>query len=65
MAFWPKYVFNDNILVDHIDALYLLNHIREMQSGQSKEKSKAISTQLSNLGKQLTELSNPVLIILK
>jgi len=61
--FWPKQIINDNILLDYVDGFDLLKSIKKMQSEGSKEKDRGLSTQLSKLGKQLTETSNPVLII--
>lgn len=64
-SFWPKYIYNDSILVDFIYADKLLKFINEKQSVRSKEKESGKSDRLELLGKQLTETSNPVLIILK
>jgi hypothetical protein len=64
-SFWPKYIYNDSILVDFIYADKFLKFINEKQSIRPKEKENRKPGQLEMLGKQLTETSNPVLIILK
>jgi hypothetical protein len=64
-GFWPKQIINDKILVDCVDAFDLLKSIKKMKTEISTETSKEIPKQLSNIEKQITESSNPVLIILK
>jgi hypothetical protein len=61
VKFWPKQIINDNILVDYIDAFDLL----KKQSGALVKKDNNVSTILSNMKKQISETSNPVLILLK
>lgn len=58
--FWPKQVINDNVLVDYIDAFDLLNK----HPGELIKRNNYSSTKLSNLKKQLSPTSNPILIIL-
>jgi hypothetical protein len=65
IPFWPRYVYNDNTLVDYIDAFKLLKRINEIQDSNSQDKEAKIPQQLEMLSKQLTENSNPVLIVLK
>jgi hypothetical protein len=65
IPFWPKFVYNENVLVDYIDAFKLLKTIRESRQGTSQEKSSGRSDELDLLAKQLNENSNPVLMILK
>lgn len=65
VEFWPKYVYNDNIMVDYIDAFKLLSMIQKRKSGSFKVEGKNHSDQLEILSKNLTETSNPVIIILK
>jgi hypothetical protein len=65
MNFWPKYIYNDNILVSYIDAFDLMKIIKKIQLEAKQRKGKNIAPQLLYLSKQLTETSNPVLMILK
>jgi len=53
--FWPKYVYNDSILVDYQSAYKFLNAINKNQVTGSSE----------ILSRKLTELSNPILVVLK
>jgi hypothetical protein len=53
--FWPKYVYNDSILVDYQGANQFLKAINNKQ----------VTGSLEALGRKLTELSNPILIVLK
>jgi len=64
-SFWPKYIYNDSVLVDFIYADKLLKYINEKQSIRSKITETGKPDRLEMLGKQLTETSNPVLLILK
>jgi len=64
-GFWPKQIINDSILVDYMDAFDLLKSIKQMQSEARTKKDKKFSITLSNLSKQITETSNPILMILK
>jgi len=63
IMFRPEQIINDNLLVDYIDAFDLLKIIKEMQSNTSTNKGKNVPTKLSNLNKQLTETSNPVIMV--
>jgi hypothetical protein len=63
-AFWPKYIYKDNMLVDAVDAITLLKKINEMKASLSGKDSNIPPEQLELLGKQLTENSNPVLMVL-
>jgi len=63
--FWPEYVYQDSILVDPVDAFDLVKRINEIKSGNDAGNGQELSDQLENLGKTLTENSNPVLVILK
>jgi hypothetical protein len=62
LPFWPKYIYQDSILVDQTDALTLIKRIKEIKSGNPNSR---ITEQLELLSQQLTENSNPVLIVLK
>ena len=53
--FWPKYVYNDSILVDYQSAYKFLNAINKNQ----------VTGSLEVLSRKLTELSNPILVVLK
>jgi len=59
-SFWPRYIYNDSILVDFIYAEKLLSLINKKRSEKQ-----SIPNELEILGRQLTETSNPVLIVLK
>ena len=63
ISFWPRYVFNDNMLVSYVEAFDLLKGIKQIQSDKSK--AKAMSKQLVSLSKTITGESNPVLIVVK
>jgi hypothetical protein len=65
VPFWPKYIYNDSILVDFIYADKLLNFLKEKQSQRSKEIKGGNPTRLEMIGKQLSETSNPVLMIVR
>jgi hypothetical protein len=65
LAFWPKYVDNNNNLVDQTDAFKLIKRINEIKSDNTSGKDSKMTEQLEILSKQLTENSNPVLIVLK
>lgn len=64
IPFYPEYIFNDSILIDYIDANKLLEFIDKTVSGKSEVRGK---TKLNNFEvlKQLTDTSNPILIVLK
>jgi hypothetical protein len=64
LPFWPRYIYKDNILADQTDAFTLLKKINEMKNDSPPDKGSKISKQLELLGQQLTENSNPVLLIL-
>jgi hypothetical protein len=64
IRFWPKYIYNDNILVDYIDAFKFLNMLNNRESNKS-EQSKNRNDQFEILTKKITETSNPVLILLR
>lgn len=60
LRFWPKKIINENLFLDYIDAFKLINSIKNIQLNN-----KELSSQLFDVVKQITETSNPVLIILK
>lgn len=65
LDFWPRQIINDRIMIDYVDAFDLLKDIKSLKSGSKINNDKAIPLKLLNLSKQLTETSNPVLVILR
>jgi hypothetical protein len=65
MVFWPKQILNDNLLIDFADAFELIKCMNNNQSANAKVKDKMKADQLKAMVKQLTETSNPVLILLR
>ena len=63
--FWPEKIYKDSILIDYIDAFKLLDIIDKKQVGVSKETDMNKLNKFRSLKKQLTETSNPVLMIVK
>jgi hypothetical protein len=64
LTFWPKYIYNDSILVDYSDASGVLGHIRSVNSAEQKQKYGDKYVQFEKLYRAMDEMSNPVLIIL-
>lgn len=65
LTFWPKYVYNDSILIDYKEG-YVFK--KQINSGNQEEKMKKYGDKyirLKKLANAVDELSNPVLIILK
>ncbi len=60
MTFWPKKIINDNLMLDYVDAFKLINSTKKTQLNNKEQ-----SRQLIDVVKQLSETSNPVLIVLK
>ncbi len=60
-GFWPRQIFDDSILVDYIDAFNLLKE----NPGALKRKENYATIKLNNLKKQLTETSNPVIMLVR
>lgn len=65
IPFWPKTIISDSIMLDYFDAYDLLHFVNKMKSGNLTKTEMITSTNLYKLSSQLTETSNPVLIILK
>lgn len=65
IKFWPKYVYNDSILVDYIDAFKLLSIINKNHFTDSLENERKLPDQFEKLRKKLTETSNPILMVCK
>lgn len=64
LPFWPKYIYNDTILIDYADAFNLLRAINRRQHPGEKETYNNLSVKIENLVKNITETSNPILIVL-
>lgn len=58
ISFWPKTIINDSIMVDFADAYDLIKSYKKEAKGTEQ------SAQLENIMKNLTETSNPVIMIL-
>lgn len=63
MPFWPRYIYNDSILVDNVDAITLKEYVvseafKDAQARDLKKKS-----ELKKLADSLDETDNPILII--
>lgn len=65
ISFWPKYIFNDSVLIDYKDAFELLNFIRKTQSIAKNDSNNNTPDQFKTMIGKLTETSNPVLIVIK
>jgi hypothetical protein len=66
ISFWPRYVYNDNVMVDYIDAFELIMIIKKKQRETPRNKKrKRQYEEFDKLAGQLDEFSNPVLMILK
>lgn len=65
IGFWPKQILDDKIMVDYVDAFNLLQFIKSNQPEPKKRDYKSVPINLLNLSKQLSETSNPVLMILR
>lgn len=65
IRFWPKYIYNDNILVDYIDAFKFISLLKNGESNSQSREGDNRNDKLEILKKSLTETSNPVLIVLK
>jgi hypothetical protein len=60
MTFWPKKIINDNLMLDYVDAFNLIKTSKKILKDNNEQ-----TSQLNNLITQLSETSNPVLIILR
>jgi hypothetical protein len=65
IKFWPKYVYGDSVLVDYTNAYKFLETSRSNSSGNFIKNSKINSVAFDKVIKNLTETSNPVLILLR
>lgn len=64
IPFWPKYIYQDSIIVDYQDAFKVLNALHKRPLS-SYNVSNYILKEIKKLNNVLDETSNPVLIILK
>jgi hypothetical protein len=60
LVFWPKKIINENLMLDYVDAFNLIKYSKEKNQNDNKGN----TSQLNDVIKQLSETSNPVLIIL-
>jgi hypothetical protein len=58
--FWPQMRTNDNPLVDYIPVKYIINYSKNNQEKDNKQ-----SNRIKELASQLSETSNPVVVILR
>ena len=63
--FWPQFITSDTILVSYIDAYQFLNYLNKKSDDSTESTNNEESGQLKTLKKQLTETSNPVIMIVK
>lgn len=61
MTFWPEKIPDDNFMIDFIDAIDLIKYSKDKNNMDNIEQ----TSQLEDVIKQLTETSNPVIIILR
>lgn len=64
LRFWPKFIYNDNIMVDYIDANKFLNMLKKGEPNNAKGEGNNRNHELEIVKKNLTESSNPVLLVL-
>jgi len=62
-SFWPKSVYNDSILIDYIDAYKLVEILNRKISGYSAGSVKDFTQMKTYLNENITETSNPILMI--
>jgi hypothetical protein len=62
---WPQFVTSDTILVSYIEAYQLLNFLNKKPDDSSESTNNDKSVQLRALKNQLTETSNPIVVIVK
>jgi hypothetical protein len=65
IAFWPKYVFNNNVLVDYYDAITFMKRLHNEDSEKKIKDYEGNDLNLRKLENGIDEMANPVLIILK
>lgn len=60
LPFWPEIILDDNFMIDFVDAFDLIKLYKDKKPVENKTQ----SSQLEDVMKNLTETSNPVIIIL-
>jgi hypothetical protein len=60
MDFWPEKIINDKLLIDYTDSFDLLRWVATNSLAESRK-----ADPLREVTKNLTETSNPVLILLE
>lgn len=60
LTFWPEIILDDNFMIDFVDAFDLIKLYKDKKPVENKTQ----SSQLEDVMKNLTETSNPVIIIL-
>ncbi len=65
VRFWPKYIYNDRVLVDYVKAYDFKATFLDKTSPDFKEKYGEKYTKLINIADKLNDESNPVLMIMK
>lgn len=63
--FWPQFITSDTILVSYIDAYQFLNYLNKKSDDSTESTNNEESGKLKTLKKELTETSNPVIMIVK
>lgn len=61
ISFWPQYISDKNVMIDFADAFELIKHLKNKNQLDGKTQ----SDQLQSILRNLTETSNPVILILK
>jgi hypothetical protein len=63
VPFFPKYVYNDEVLVDYVDAYVLKEHVATLDPAEMTRLYGDNYTRLDTLAESLEEDSNPVMIM--
>ena len=65
LPFWPKHIYNDNILVGYVNAFDLRKHVLNSNAAEMRGKYGKNYDDLVELANSLDDESNPVLIMVK
>jgi hypothetical protein len=65
LPFFPKYVYNDEVLVDYVDAYVLKEHVASLDPAEMTRLYDDNYTRLAALAESLEEDSNPVMIMVR
>lgn len=60
ISFWPETIINDSLMIDFADAFDLIKYSKDKNNSENREQ----TSPLEDVIKNLTESSNPVIIIL-